>query len=210
MTKEMILESILDSKIIAIIRMADADKVVPVCEAIAEGGIKNIEITLTTPGALDAIKELSGNTDLHIGVGSVINKKSVIESIEAGAQYIVSPITKRSLIETSHKDDIPIICGAVTPTEMNMAHECGADLIKLFPAAHFGSSYLKSVLAPLPHLSVLPTGGINAQNANEWLEAGAVSIGVGVALLDKISIENEDYAAITNSAKALFDSIQKI
>jgi 2-dehydro-3-deoxyphosphogluconate aldolase/(4S)-4-hydroxy-2-oxoglutarate aldolase len=164
---------------------------------------------MTVPNAIKLIESISKTLakDIILGVGSVLNKTTAEGAIKAGAKYVVSPIFKKEIIETAHKYDLPSMPGAFTPTEIQMAYESGADVVKVFPADIVGMSFFKSILAPLPHLKLMPTGGVSLENAGDWLKAGACAVGVGTALLDKNAIKNEQYDILTSNAKKIIKSI---
>lgn len=206
------LNKIFETKAVAVIRLADPAKLIKVAEAIYEGGVLAIEITMTVPDAIKVIKETSksvGNRML-IGVGSVLDAETALRAIDAGAKYVVSPIFKREIIDTAHKNDVPAMPGCFTPTEIQTAFEAGADIIKVFPADVLGMAFFKGVLAPMPHLKMMPTGGVTLTNAGEWLRAGACAVGIGSALLDKRAIDSEDYNKLTENAAILRKSINAI
>lgn len=194
---------------IAVIRMEDPRRVLRVVEAIFEGGVASIEITMTVPDALSTIEAVSRELGAHIllGVGSVLDRDTVRQAIDAGARYVVSPVLKEEVIESAHLYGAPVIPGAFSPTEIQSAHEMGADLIKVFPADVVGMAYLKALRAPMPHLKLVPTGGVTPENAGEWIKAGAVAVGIGGALLDKRAIARDDYAVLTEKARTLRRSI---
>jgi 2-dehydro-3-deoxyphosphogluconate aldolase/(4S)-4-hydroxy-2-oxoglutarate aldolase len=210
MTKAEILTKILANPVIAVVRLNNAEKVMPVVEAIIKGGILNIELTLTTPNSFELLPQLvkEFGQDSVIGVGSVLEDEQAVKSIELGARYIVSPVFIKSIIDIAHKNNIPAMPGAFTPTEIFNADKYGADVVKVFPADILGMSFFKSIKAPMPHLKIMPTGGVTLTNGGEWLKAGACAVGVGSALLDKKCIEEGDYEAITNNAKTLVGSIK--
>ncbi|MEE9371998.1 MAG: bifunctional 4-hydroxy-2-oxoglutarate aldolase/2-dehydro-3-deoxy-phosphogluconate aldolase [Saprospiraceae bacterium] len=203
MTRDQIKLKILTSKLIAIIRLDDPSNLYPIACAIADGGITSIEITMTTPNALIEIKKLSARPDILVGVGSVVDSDIAVAAVEAGAQYVVTPVTMKEIIDITHGMGKPIISGALTPTEIVQAYDWGADVIKLFPAGQFGISYLKALKAPLPHIPIIPTGGINVDNAQMWLKAGAVALGIGGGLINQKIVADQNYKAITEMAKAL-------
>lgn len=209
MSREKICQQIVDNGIIAIIRSQEEINLVKLVESYAKGGISSIEITMNTPGALEAVREISNNMpEVQIGVGTVRNTGEAGRAIEHGARYLVTPITDPEIIEIAHKNDIPVAMGAFTPTEVYNAHQFGADLIKLFPAANLGPSFMKAVLAPMPPMRMVPTGGINLQNARAWLEAGASALGVGSALVDPQLIAAEDFAGLTALAQKFASLVQ--
>lgn len=205
-----VLRSILRSGAIAVIRMAEARRLIRVVEAVREGGITAIEITMTTPNALAVIEEVAremGDT-VQVGVGSVLDADTARQAIDAGARYVVSPIFKPEVINAAHRHDVPAMPGCFTPTEILTAVEAGADLVKVFPADILGMAFFKGVLAPMPHLRLMPTGGVSLANAGDWIRAGAVAVGVGSALLDKRAIAEEDYAVLTENARTLRRSVE--
>jgi 2-dehydro-3-deoxyphosphogluconate aldolase/(4S)-4-hydroxy-2-oxoglutarate aldolase len=209
MTKKQILKIILDKKIIAVIRIKEEEKLKKVIDAIYNGGISVVEITMTVPNALRLIEKMSEvfEEKVLIGVGSVLNKTIAEEAIKAGAKYVVSPVFKKEILEAAHKYNLPAMPGAFTPTEIQAAHEAGADIVKVFPADIVGMNFFKAVLAPLPHLKLMPTGGVSLTNAGEWLKAGACAVGIGTALLDKNAIKNEQYDILTRNAETINKSI---
>ncbi len=211
MSRQEIVNSLIDASVIAVMRISDPTKLIKISEAIYEGGISAVEITMTVPNAIKMIEEANKliGSYMIIGVGSVLDRNSALKAIDAGAKYVVSPIFKKEIIEISHKNNIPSMPGAFTPTEIQTAFEAGADIIKVFPADVVGMAFFKNVLAPMPHLKLMPTGGVSITNAGDWLKSGACAVGVGSALLDKKAIENEDYKSITFNARGLMESINR-
>jgi 2-dehydro-3-deoxyphosphogluconate aldolase / (4S)-4-hydroxy-2-oxoglutarate aldolase len=207
--RHQIVAKIIDSGAVAVIRMSDSEKLKKVAEAIYQGGISAIEITMTTPNALKVIEELAksmGNV-IQVGVGSVLDAETARLAINAGAIYIVSPILKPEIIHTAHRYNLPAIPGAFTPTEVLTAHEHGADIVKVFPADVVGMAFFKAIKGPMPHVQLMPTGGVTLTNAGEWLKAGACAVGVGTALLDKKAISENNFAQLIENAKVLCQSI---
>ncbi len=212
MNKTQIIKKLISDKAVAVVRL-DGDKdAMKIVYAIYSGGITSMEITMTTPNALKIIEMLSDNYEdrLLVGVGSVLNKRMAQDAISAGARYVVSPIFKTSIIEIAHKHDVPAMPGCFTPTEIYNAHESGADIIKVFPADVTGMKFFKAVKAPIPFLKLMPTGGVNLTNANEWIKAGACAVGIGSALLDKQAIANRNFAKLTENAKLLIENIKSV
>jgi len=211
MSRKEILDRIISEGAVAVIRMSDSRKLMKVADAIRQGGLSCVEITMTTPNALEVIAECRKTIggECLIGVGSVLNAEIARQAIDAGAQFVVSPIFKPEIINESHRHDLPAIPGAFTPTEAQLAHEAGADIVKIFPADVVGMAFFTTVKAPLPHLKLMPTGGVTLTNAGDWLKAGACAVGVGSALLDKQAIAEEKYAILTENARVLLQSIQK-
>ena len=211
MSRQEIVISLIEASAIAVVRLSDPTKLIRVSEAIYEGGVSAIEITMTVPNAIKMIEEASKviGSYMMIGVGSVLDRETAQKAIDAGAKYVVSPIFKKEIIEISHKNNIPAMPGAFTPTEIQTAFEAGADIIKVFPADVVGMTFFKGVLAPMPHLKLMPTGGVSLTNAGDWLKSGACAVGVGTALLDKKAIAEEDYKLLTSNAKQLMENINK-
>ncbi|OGV08488.1 MAG: 2-dehydro-3-deoxyphosphogluconate aldolase [Ignavibacteria bacterium RIFOXYB2_FULL_36_7] len=209
MGKEKILDEILKRKVVAVLRIKEEEKLKKVIEAINKGGISVVEITMTVPNAIQLIEKMSKELDKNIllGVGSVLNKSIAEDAIKAGAKYVVSPVLKKEIIEASHKHDVPVMPGCFTPTEIQTAYEFGADIIKVFPADVVGMAFFKAILAPLPHLKLMPTGGVSLTNAGDWLKAGACAVGIGSALLDKKAIQEGNYSKLTENAATIMKSI---
>ena len=209
MGREKILDEILKRKVVAVLRIKEEEKLKKVIEAINKGGISVVEITMTVPNAIQLIEKMSKELDKNIilGVGSVLNKSIAEDAIKAGAKYVVSPVLKKEIIEASHKHDVPVMPGCFTPTEIQTAYEFGADIIKVFPADVVGMAFFKAILAPLPHLRLMPTGGVSLTNAGDWLKAGACAVGIGSALLDKKAIQEGNYSKLTENAATIMKSI---
>ncbi len=209
MNRAQIIQKIFMDGAVAVIRMADSNKLMKVAEAIHKGGVSSIEITMTTPNALRVIEECSRELagSILLGVGTVLDSETARLAILSGAKYVVSPVLKPEIIQTAHRYDIPCIPGAFTPTEILQAHEQGADIVKVFPADVVGMAFFKAVKAPMPHVNLMPTGGVSLTNAGDWLKAGACAVGVGSALLDKKAIAGEKYEILTENARILKQSI---
>ncbi|MFT5166571.1 MAG: 2-dehydro-3-deoxyphosphogluconate aldolase/(4S)-4-hydroxy-2-oxoglutarate aldolase [Saprospiraceae bacterium] len=205
MTRETILSIILQTKIVAIIRLNNSAPVYHIAEALYEGGVKAIEVTMGTPNALAEIKKLAKHPGILPGVGSVLDAATAEQAILAGAEFIVTPVSKLEVIEMAHRYGKPILSGALTPKEILQAYEWGADIVKLFPAATFGIPYFKAVRAPMPQIPIMPTGGITLENAAEWIKNGAVCLGVGSTLVNEELIADQDFKAITAIAKRLYN-----
>jgi len=197
-------QQIEDSGIVAILRTLDPAGLVEACAAMADGGLAVAEVPLTTPNALDLVTTIADQLAdrLIIGTGSVLDAEGVQRSADAGARFIVSPILKREVIDAAHAKSLPCMPGALTPTEIQQAHEWGADLIKVFPGDAFGGpGYIKGLLAPLPHLKLMPTGGVTLETAADWITAGAVSLGVGTHIFRPDLIAQKDFRGLTESTR---------
>lgn len=209
MSRIKILEEILKRKAVAVLRVKEENKLQSVIEAIYAGGVSVAEITMTVPNAIQLIEKMSEKLDKNIiiGVGSVLNHKTAEDAIKAGSKYVVSPIFKKEIIDTAHKFDVPAMPGCFTPTEIQVAFEYGADVVKVFPADVVGMEFFKAILAPMPHLKLMPTGGVSLTNAGDWLKAGACAVGIGSALLDSKVIQEGNYSKLTENAKVIMKSI---
>ena len=210
MSRAELVKEMKNNGIVAIIRTKYPDKLIKIAEAIFEGGVKFIEITMTVPNALKMIKEVKNSVsdEIILGVGSVLDPETAQKAIDAGAQFVVSPIFKKEIIDKAHKNNVPAMPGTFTPTEMLNAHQYGADIIKVFPADILGMKFFKAVKAPMPDLNLMPTGGVNLDNAGDWINAGACAVGIGTALLDVKAIEQNNYKKLTENARRINDSIK--
>lgn len=209
MDRKEVLSTIEKYKAVAVIRLPEPDMVDPVLEALYEGGVRVAEITMTVPNAISLIKKAVAKSpdDFIMGVGSVTDAKMTEQAVEAGAKYVVSPIMKKEIIDKANELDVPVMPGAFTPTEIQQAWEWGADIVKVFPADIVGMDFIKAVKAPLPHLKLMPTGGVTLTNGGEWIKAGACAVGIGSALLNKEAIKRGDYDTIRNNAEILMSNL---
>lgn len=198
-------------KLVAVVRVDDADDLPDVANALLEGGVSIIELTMTIPHVLDKFSDLKKQIpdDVLLGMGSVLNGETAEKVAAAGADFIVSPIMKAEIIEAAHKAGVPAMVGAYTPSEIQQAHELGADAVKVFPADKLGPAYIKAVKAPMPHLNLLPTGGVSVDNVHEWLNAGVFALGVGGALVDKKAITEGRFDILTEKARQLSEAVKK-
>ena len=188
--------------IVAVVRAASSKQLLEVAKALLAGGVDCIEITMTTPNALQVIRDCrqAMGDEALIGVGSVLDAEMCRDALEAGAQYVVSPIFDPEIIRVAHEADAPVMPGAFTPTEIHNATRCGADIIKVFPATRLGPGFFKDVLAPMPHLKLAPTGGVNLDTAADFIKAGAATLAVGSALVKKDAIAAGDMDTLTDLA----------
>jgi 2-dehydro-3-deoxyphosphogluconate aldolase/(4S)-4-hydroxy-2-oxoglutarate aldolase len=205
--KSMVLELLTKTRLVAIIRLDDLSQAVTLSKALLAGGVVAQEFTLSNPKALEALSEAKAalaefsSGQAVIGLGSVRNVDEAQAAIKAGAHFVVTPITKLEVIELCKNAGVPIMPGAFTPTEIAAAHDAGADIVKVFPARTLGAGYIKDVLAPMPYLKLMPTGGIDLENMASFFKAGAVSVGVGGNLLDKKAIEAGDWEKVSSVAR---------
>jgi 2-dehydro-3-deoxyphosphogluconate aldolase/(4S)-4-hydroxy-2-oxoglutarate aldolase len=196
---------------VAVVRLDRADAIPQVADALVAGGVTAIELTLTTPGALEAMAALRGTRRgaMLVGAGSVLTAQQAADAIAAGAEFLVSPVTDVAIRDIAHAHDVPWMPGGYTPTELAAAARLGADLVKLFPADALGPRYLAAVLAPMPQLRVMPTGGVVPGNVAEWLTAGAAAVGLGSALVDPKLVTAGDFATITERARHVHDGVER-
>ncbi len=200
-----------DPGIIAVVRAKTAAQVIPISEALLAGGVIAIEITMTTPNAIEAIRqarETLGDRAL-VGVGTVLDPATCRAALGAGAEFVVTPICRTELVSIAHSADCPVMIGAYTPTEAQLAHEAGADFVKIFPADTLGPGYIRSLRAPLPHLRVVPTGGIELGNVADFLQAGCAALGVGSSLLSSKILETSNWAELAEKAVAFVEAARK-
>jgi 2-dehydro-3-deoxyphosphogluconate aldolase/(4S)-4-hydroxy-2-oxoglutarate aldolase len=195
--------------VVAVIRMKDADKLRAVIDAIAAGGVRAIEVTMTVPGAIGLIAKLAPvlSKDILFGAGTVTDATTARAVIDAGARFVVSPVFRPEVIAACHEREIAVAPGCFTPTEILDAHDAGADIIKVFPATALGPQFIKDVRAPLPQVRLMPTGGVSLDNAGDWIKAGAVAVGVGSALLDAKAIDEGRLDVLTNNARRIVASV---
>jgi 2-dehydro-3-deoxyphosphogluconate aldolase/(4S)-4-hydroxy-2-oxoglutarate aldolase len=188
---------------IAIIRLDDLTEALQISRALQAGGITRLEFTLTNAHALTALGEVRREfgDGLVVGVGTVLDGDMAASSIEAGAQFLVTPALVPDVIVVAKDRDVPIACGAFTPTEILTAWRLGADVVKVFPAGPLGPGYIKDVLAPLPELKLVPTGGVNLDTSPAFLAAGAYTVAVGSQLVGKEIVRNKDWAGLTELAR---------
>ena len=206
-----VVQYIEDQGVIAIVRTQSADDdLAGIVQAVAEGGVRCIELTMTTPGALASLERatqaLEGE-EVMLGVGSVLDAETCRMAILAGAKYIVSPVVSEEVIRMSRRYGRPTLCGAYTPTEVLRAWELGSDIVKVFPAEFAGPAHLKALRGPLPQIPLLPTGGVRADNVHEFFAAGAVAVGVGGNLVSKDLVAAKDFAGMTRNARAFADAV---
>lgn len=202
-TKTEIISLLKNPGVIAVVRAQKTEQVIPLSEALIAGGVIAIEITMTTPNAIAAIREASEKLGKRalIGVGTVIDGDTCRAAIAAGAEFVVSPICRLDLIPIARAAQRPIMLGSYTPTEAQLAHEAGADFIKIFPADALGPKYIKALRAPLPHLNLVPTGGVDASNVAEWFKAGVVAVGAGSSLVSSKILSESAWAELTQRAR---------
>jgi len=211
MGKEENLRRLIDCGVVSIIRVKSAEEAVRIANAIKEGGADVIEVSVVTPGALDAILAISRKfgDDVLTGVGTVLDPETARAAILAGAEFVIGPTLSKGVIEVCKRYSKISIPGAFTPTEILTAWELGADIVKVFPAAVVGPRYFRDVLDPLPQVRLLPTGGVNLDNAGEFIKAGAVAVAVGGSLVDRKAVAEGRLEVITENARKFLEVVKK-
>jgi 2-dehydro-3-deoxyphosphogluconate aldolase/(4S)-4-hydroxy-2-oxoglutarate aldolase len=211
MKKMDIVRRLADPGVIAILRTESADRLPDAIHALVAGGIHAIEVTMTTPGALKVIREARAalGDKIVMGVGSVLDSETARQAMLEGAQFVVTPVVRPGVIEICNRYGIPIACGATTPTEAFTAHELGSDFVKIFPAENLGPAYIRSILAPLPMLQLIPTGGVTPQNMPDYFKAGSAAIGAGSTLLTKEIFASADWGALSARATEFVAAARK-
>ncbi len=212
MEKAKILKEINKTGIVPVIRAKSASQALKLTQAIYDGKVNIFEITMTVPGALEVIKELKkryqDNEDVLIGAGSVIDPETASAAIRAGAQFVVGPAINVDMIKLCNRYQVPVIPGAMTPTEVLQALEAGADVVKIFPAALFGPKIIKAIKGPLPQAPLLPTGGVNLENVTDWFNAGSFAVGVGSEIVGHV--KGEDYSMVTEITREFVKKIKAV
>jgi len=212
MTKTEVIQQIRDTGVIPVVRATSADEAMRAIDAIREGGISILEITMTVPGAVALIEEVSARygKDALVGAGTVLDDKTATACISAGARFVVSPALNVDTIACCRRHEVAVMPGALTPTEVVQAWNAGADFVKVFPAGAVGGpSYLKALKAPLPQIELVPTGGVSLKTAADFIKAGAAALGVGADLVDIKAIREGQASLITERAKQFVEIVRE-
>jgi len=201
--KQEVLAALRDGGIVPVIRADSADTALRIVDALVSGGIRTLEITMTVPDAIGAIKAVSDRfgSSVLLGAGTVTSRALAEGSLDAGAEFLVTPCVVPDVIAVAKERDVAVLPGAMTPTEVFAAWSAGGDIIKIFPASNVGgASYLKALKGPFPHIKLCPTGGVNLQTIGDFVKAGASAVGVGGELVSKAAIDRGDFDEITRLA----------
>lgn len=204
------LDPLLGSGVVAVLRLSQATGLVDIARALAAGGVGAVEVTLTTPGAVDAIQRLAADSTLAgcvVGAGTVLDRRAAQEVIKAGARFVVSPTLDQDVLGACRDHDVVCMPGGLTPTEILAAWRQGAPVVKLFPAGVVGPGYLRDLLAPLPFLRIVPSGGVSLDNAGEWIRAGATAVSLGASLVGTGPMRSGAHDALTARARALIEQV---
>ena len=197
--------------VVAVIRLEDPAALRETCDALAAGGVRALEVTMTVPRAVELIEQLASSLPpgFVVGAGTVLDAETARQVILAGARFVVGPVFRPAVIDMAHRYDVPVVPGCFSPTEILGAWEAGADIVKVFPATVLGPGFFKDVRGPLPQVRLMPTGGVTRDNAGQWIEAGAVAIGVGTALVDKAAIQARRFDQIAQNAAHFIQAVQR-
>ncbi len=212
MSRESTIAAILETGIIPVIRAASAEQALEASRAVMRGGITTLEITMTVPRAIQVMEKLADQLgdSVLLGAGTILDTETARAAILAGAEFIVTPAYKRDVITMAHRYSKPVMPGALTPTEVLTAWETGADFVKVFPAGNMGGpKYIRSLKAPFPHIRMIPTGGVNLENAQDFLLAGSAALGVGADLVDLKALEAGKVGVIEENARKFLDCVKK-
>jgi 2-dehydro-3-deoxyphosphogluconate aldolase/(4S)-4-hydroxy-2-oxoglutarate aldolase len=210
LTRSEVVRRIEESGVVAVVRLADAGLGADVAQALINGGVTAIEITMTVPRAVALIADLSrALPGALIGAGTVTDPDTARAVIDAGAKFVVSPVFRPAVVEACLQRDVAACPGCFSPTEILAASELGADIVKVFPATSLGPGYIKDLRGPFPSIKVMPTGGVTRANAADWIRAGAVAIGVGSALVEAEAVKARAFDTITASARSFVEAVQQ-
>jgi len=205
-----VITRLLEEKIVAVVRLQSEDDGLPVARALVQGGVRVIEMTLTTPGATALIERIRGEIPhAVVGAGSVLTREDVDRCLKAGAEFLVGPILETDVLKYALDKGVPFCPGTFTPTEAYMAWSLGAPLVKVFPAARFGPKFISDLKAPMPFLRLMPTGGISADTIGDFLSAGADVVGAGSWLIDKKAVAARDFGLLKERASQLRGEVRK-
>ncbi len=211
MTKSDIIDRILNPGIVAVIRANSSEQLVSVAEALCAGGVTALEITMTTPNAIQVISEVGKKfgSKVLMGVGTVLDAETCRAALLAGAEFVVTPVFRPEVIQLCNRYSKPVASGAYSPTEALQGHESGADFIKIFPADQLGPNYIKNLLAPLPMLRIIPTGGVTVESAASFIQAGCAALAAGSSLVSKEILKAGDWAKLTALAASFVEAVKK-
>ncbi len=200
-----VVQQLLAWRVVGILRLPQSDLALRALEVAIEHGLRAVEVTMTTPNALEILRAARQRWDgkALVGAGTVLNAEEAQAVIEAGAQFVVSPILDAGVVETALRANVPPVPGVFSPTEVYNAYRLGAPIVKVFPAVTLGTAFFKEMKAPLPHIPLMAVGGLNAHNAAEYLHAGADMVGVGGALFPKAAILAGEFEGVAQTAEAL-------
>jgi 2-dehydro-3-deoxyphosphogluconate aldolase/(4S)-4-hydroxy-2-oxoglutarate aldolase len=210
MNKQKNLDRIIAKGLIAVIRGPSQELTLKMVEALVTGGVKIIEITYSTPGAVEVVQSLGKRfgDEIVLGMGTLTKNEQVQEAKEVGAKFLVSPICEQVLVQKIVSSGLVVMAGALTPTEIIQAYRLGADVVKVFPGSLVGPSYIKALKGPFPEIPVMPTGGVNINNISDWFEAGVIAVGAGSELCPSSLAKEGKFNEITDRAAQFVKAVE--
>jgi len=211
MTKDQVTQGLLTPGVVAIIRADNSEQLIDACSALIKGGVSGIELTMTTPNAMKVLADVRREfgDKVLVGMGTVLDAKTAQTAIEAGAEFIITPVLKPEVIAYCNRAGKLIFSGSYSPTEAQTAYELGADFIKIFPADGLGPKYIQAIRGPLPHLKIVPTGGVDVNTAGSFIKAGCVGVAAGSSLVSKEILKNQEWAKLTDLASQFIVAVAK-
>lgn len=206
-----LLQRMTTAGVVAIMRHTAAELATEAADALLRGGVSVVEVTLNTAGAAGMIRDLVARFGdrMVVGAGTVLTTDAVEQALDAGARFVVAPNTDVSVIELCNRREVPVLPGAFTPTEVVAAWQAGADLVKVFPVSSVGSRYIRDLRGPLPHIPLVPTGGVTVDNAADFIRAGAAALGAGSDLVDRGVVDRRDFAELERRARGFSDAVAR-
>lgn len=209
MTRADVVQRIEMAGVVAVVRLTDSQAGLDVANALIDGGVTVIEVTMTVPRAAELIADLSRALPRAlIGAGTVTDPDAARAVMDAGAKFVVSPVFRPRIVEACHERDVPCFPGCFSPTEILAAWDLGADIVKVFPATSLGPTFIKDLRGPFPTIKIMPTGGVTRENAADWIRAGAVAVGAGSALVDPKAVRAGKFNVVTENARAFIDAVR--
>ena len=212
MDKREILNRMVSEGLIPVVRVSSAQEAIEVADAVRKGGVSCVEITMSVPGAIEVLRDLAQEhkDEIILGAGTILDTETARAALLAGARFIVTPVLSLNVIEIAHRYSAVAVPGAATPTEILTAWTAGADLVKVFPVAQLGGvDYIRVLRGPLPQVLLVPSGGVNLQNAGEFIKAGAAALAVGGELVDKKALKERKFHLITENTQAFLRAIRE-
>ena len=211
MTKDQVTQGLLTPGVVAIIRADNSEQLIDACSALIKGGVSGIELTMTTPNAMKVLADVRREfgDKVLVGMGTVLDAKTAQTAIEAGAEFIITPVLKPEVIAYCNRAGKLIFSGSYSPTEAQTAYELGADFINIFPADGLGPKYIQAIRGPLPHLKIVPTGGVDVNTAGSFIKAGCVAVAAGSSLVSKEILQKKDWAKLTDLASQFIAAVAK-
>lgn len=205
------LQQIAKEKVVAILRLENPESILDVATSLYNGGVRIIEVTLNTPGALKHIESIKqSHPEMVVGAGTVLDENQASQSIMAGADFLLAPTYRQETIEVGNRNGVPVIPGVFTPTEALEAYEAGAEMVKVFPVRHVGTNYMKDIQGPLPFIQGMAVGGVSEENIQDYLLNGWSSVGLGSSLVHPNWIEQEDFDRIEEQARKITTKVKEM